>query len=199
MQIFTKGVRYVILSAVVTLGFFRDNALWVFLVLATLVGLLWLIRKTISGHHRLKSWQKEKMIALKESAAKRRQERAKHFHQTEKAEVTVNEVDTPQTAVATQKYTELQRAAVRQLNCRITDRIQAVFPEATWEWVSTDPVGVAVGGGEGRIRISRAEAFNFVDISINAAARLKLTYIIVSESNQKNKAHSLQEYCLFCL
>ena len=127
MQIFTKGVRYVVLSAVVTLGFFRDNALWMFLALTALVGLLWLIRKTISGHHRLKSWWKEKMIALKESAAKRRQERAKHFRQTERAEATVNEVDAPQTAVATQKYTELQRAAVRQLNCRITDRIHAVF------------------------------------------------------------------------
>ncbi len=177
MQVFSKAVRYVVISAVAVLGFFRDHPLQIFLALMAVAGVVWFIRKVISCRHRLKAWWQWKMASLEEASAKRRQERAKHYRQKEREKSVVDTENASQPVVAYQEDQQTRKAAVRQLNCRITDRIQAVFPEATWEWVSPDPVGIAVHGGEGRIRISSADAYNYADVSVNAMARLKLTML----------------------
>lgn len=78
----------------------------------------------------------------------------------------------------------MQQAAVRHLNCRITDRIQTVFPDATWDWVCADVAQLALTGGTGRIRIKKADAYNFADVSLNATARLRLTLLQAVELEQ---------------
>lgn len=65
-------------------------------------------------------------------------------------------------------------AALQHTNCRISDKLRSVFPDATWDWVSEEPESIALHGGEGRIRLSGVEEFNYADVKIDAL--LKITF-----------------------
>lgn len=164
MQVFTKAVRYCVLSAVVSFGFFRENPQWIFLGLTGAACLIWLVWKLIRSRSWIKAWWLQRKEEIANSAARRRK---KALSRVAPAEPLWEYRPGPR----------MQEAAVRHLNCRITDRIQSVYPQATCEWVSPNSAEIAMQGGEGRIRISGAGTFDHADVAVNAMARLKLTLL----------------------
>lgn len=180
MQVFTKAVRFCVLSAVAAFGFFRKNALWVFLWLCTLALSIWLIRRMLQYRSQIRAWWERKMEKLRKASEQRAA--AKHYRQREREQRQPEPIW--QSAPEYPPDLKMQQAAVRHLNCRITDRIQSVFPDATWDWVGADVAQLALTGGTGRIRIKKAEAYNFADVSLNAAARLRLTLLQAVELEQ---------------
>jgi hypothetical protein len=57
------------------------------------------------------------------------------------------------------------------LNCRITDKLRAVFPDATWRWQEKTPELIA-RGGTGRIRIEDAGEYTHADVTVDSFFRI---------------------------
>ena len=65
------------------------------------------------------------------------------------------------------------------LNGRITAQLQAVFPEATWQWQTEDPARVAQGG-MGRILLYGAGAYTHADVTVDVYYRVSLEMLSVT-------------------
>lgn len=177
MQIFTKMVRGLITTALVAFSFFKEHVLEImavaFLVALTII----VVRKVVTSRHqiaakwyRAKEWLSEKLEASKN---------ARHFAQQRYREekVVPHEVEKEQQAPVKPVNAEEERAAVRHLNCRITEHIKSVYPTATWDWCGGNPVSIAIYGGTGRISISNSGIFNNADVVLNPLGQLQLTML----------------------
>lgn len=155
-----------ILSVAVSLVFFKEqaSAMMAVLLFVLLIGMA--INAVAKNHTKLK-WQWSR---LKTTAERKRN--AKHFRYCAEPEQDV----------------QMQSAAVRHLNCRITDRIQAVYPNATWEWVSSNSSVIAVNGGVGRIRVMSADNYDFADVAVNTMSKLRLTLLQTMEAEPKMRS-----------
>lgn len=58
-------------------------------------------------------------------------------------------------------------AALQHTNCRISDKLRSVYPDAVWEWASEAPESIALKGGEGRIHLSGTGEYNYADVTID--------------------------------
>ncbi|MCL2816112.1 MAG: hypothetical protein FWD23_16080 [Oscillospiraceae bacterium] len=85
-------------------------------------------------------------------------------------------------------------ALLLHLNCRISDYIKSVYPEATWEWVTENPETLATDCGTGRIRLYGAADFNYADVAFDRLARIKCEMVrIVSFDDLKKDGKPEQE------
>lgn len=64
------------------------------------------------------------------------------------------------------------QAALRQMNCRVRDKLQSVYPDATWAWVTDAPEQLALQGGCGRIRLSDAGEYNYADVNFDTLGNI---------------------------
>ena len=58
------------------------------------------------------------------------------------------------------------------VNHRISARLSAVQPDATWEWCVGDPVSLIRSGGTGRIRVFGISGYDYADVRIDQHANL---------------------------
>lgn len=65
------------------------------------------------------------------------------------------------------------------VNHRISARLLAAHPDATWEWCVKDPVQLICKGGTGRIRVFGIPDYDYADIRIDQHANLDCNLIRV--------------------
>lgn len=61
---------------------------------------------------------------------------------------------------------------LRHVNHRILARLQAVYPDASWEWCVKDPVRLICKGGLGRIRVYGVDGYDYADIRVDRYGNL---------------------------
>ncbi len=71
------------------------------------------------------------------------------------------------------------RVLLRHVNYRISEYLQSVYPEATWEWREEFPERIAAKGGTGRIKLFGVNGFNFADVTFDQNAGIDCSLINV--------------------
>lgn len=61
---------------------------------------------------------------------------------------------------------------LRHASHRISARLKAVYPDATWEWCTDHPEQIVAKGGIGRIRLHSAGNFNYAEVTLDQDARI---------------------------
>lgn len=61
---------------------------------------------------------------------------------------------------------------LRHASHRISASLQAVYPNATWEWCTDDPERIVAKGGVGRIRLHGAADYNYAEITMDQDAKI---------------------------
>jgi hypothetical protein len=85
-------------------------------------------------------------------------------------------------------------ALLLHLNCRISDYLKSVYPEATWEWLTENPVTLATDGGTGSIQLYGIPDFNYADVAFDHLARINCKMIrIVSFDDLKKNSEPVPE------
>lgn len=76
------------------------------------------------------------------------------------------------------------------VNHRISARLQAAHPDATWEWCVKDPVQLICKGGTGRIRVFGIPDYDYADIRIDQHANLgcNLVRVVPLDGNEDDNA-----------
>ena len=69
---------------------------------------------------------------------------------------------------------------IRQVNCRITEQLKTTYPAVSWIWIKRPTAAELCKGGAWRIRVANAEPFNFGEVAISKAAKLKITMLQAS-------------------
>lgn len=72
-----------------------------------------------------------------------------------------------------------ERALIRHINYRITDKLRSLYSEAFWEWDEKPTVSFITEGGCRRIRVSNAEEFNFAEVTIDKYSKISLNLLKV--------------------
>lgn len=73
--------------------------------------------------------------------------------------------------VQAEQDTSTDKLLLGHLNCRITDKLKAVFPDAAWQWQEESPEHIAKGG-TGRIRIEGADEYGNADVTVDKYFRI---------------------------
>ncbi len=60
-----------------------------------------------------------------------------------------------------------EQLLLRHVNHRISARLQAVYPDASWAWCVKDPVRLICKGGTGRIRVHNIPNYEFADVRVD--------------------------------
>jgi len=83
-----------------------------------------------------------------------------------------------------------ENALLLHLNCRISDYLKSVYPEATWEWITETPETLATEGGTGEIRLFGVPDFNYAEIAFDKLARIdcRMIRIVSFDDLKKNGA-----------
>lgn len=61
---------------------------------------------------------------------------------------------------------------LRHANHRISASLKAVYPDATWEWCTSDPAKVVAKGGVGRIRLHGVPEYNYAEVATDQEASI---------------------------
>lgn len=61
---------------------------------------------------------------------------------------------------------------LRHASHRISAKIKAVYPDATWEWCTDHPEKLVAKGGVGRIRLHSAGDYHFAEVTLDQDARI---------------------------
>lgn len=83
------------------------------------------------------------------------------------------------------KSESLESVLVRQVNCRITERLKPYYPDSNWEWVDANPAELVAVGGIGRIQIFDAEAYNFVDVVFDRRGDITFNMVRIVPLDQR--------------
>lgn len=79
----------------------------------------------------------------------------------------------------------------RQLNTKITEKLQTLYPDASWSWISSKerPSALANGCAAGRIKIMNAQEYNQAEVNFlaNGQIEIKMMAIKSFEEIQANK------------
>lgn len=62
---------------------------------------------------------------------------------------------------------------LRHVNYRVTAYLQALYPDATWEWQETYPERIIANSGTARIRIFNAADYNYADVTFDRNAKIE--------------------------
>jgi len=63
---------------------------------------------------------------------------------------------------------------------RISDKLRSVFPEASWDWVTTSTDDFVLNGGTTRIKTWGTEAHTHADVTIDRFAQIHLAMLTIS-------------------
>jgi hypothetical protein len=66
---------------------------------------------------------------------------------------------------------------LRHINHRISAQLQAIYPDATWDWQEVDPIKLATNGGIGRIQINGVSDFNFAEVVLDQNAKVECRFL----------------------
>lgn len=70
-----------------------------------------------------------------------------------------------------------EQLLLNHVNYRISARLCAAYPEATWQWCMKNPVRFVCKGGTGRIRVFGIDEYEYADIRIDRRGNLSCSLI----------------------
>ena len=74
---------------------------------------------------------------------------------------------------------EVAQTLLRHINYRISSYLKAAYPDAKWEWLTEEPILLAVQGGTGRLRVHGIPDYNFVDVMLDKKGGLTCSLVKV--------------------
>lgn len=69
---------------------------------------------------------------------------------------------------------------LRHVNCRISEALQSVYPNASWEWTMQNPAAFVVRGGTGRIQVFGVPDYEFADVTLDQNGNFKCSMVTVT-------------------
>lgn len=85
--------------------------------------------------------------------------------------------------------TDAEKLLWRQISYQITDKLQAAFPDATWEFQKHPSMEQLLSGCTIRLRTFHTEDYNFAEVRMNPYGYLELQMLTIS-SLKKSNIHS---------
>lgn len=61
----------------------------------------------------------------------------------------------------------LARLLLCHVNCRVTECLKSVYPNASWEWTMGDPALFIAHGGTGRIQVYGVQDYEYADVTLD--------------------------------
>lgn len=55
---------------------------------------------------------------------------------------------------------------LQHVNCRVSEALQSVYPNVSWEWTMENPAVFVVRGGTGRIQVYGVPDYEFADVML---------------------------------
>lgn len=120
-------------------------------------------------------WLTIVLIRAIRSRLKRRSPKPKRTKKPEEPDTIL-----PILEAAEEQSPENELFLIRQVNCRITEQLKAIYPAVSWIWIKRPTAAELCKGGAWRIRVANAEPFNFGEVAISKAAKLKITMLQAS-------------------
>lgn len=74
----------------------------------------------------------------------------------------------------------LAELLLRHVNCRISEALQSVYPNASWEWTMPNPAIFVVRGGTGRIQVFDVPDYEFADVTLDQNGNFKCAMVTVT-------------------
>lgn len=78
------------------------------------------------------------------------------------------------------KMTGTELSLLRQVNYRITERLEKTYPSAAWLWAGRPSPEELASGGSWRIQLSNAEPYNFGEVSMEKNGAMSITLILAA-------------------
>jgi len=167
-----KDLRILLGIVILVAAFARGNALYVCL---GIVGVGWL------GYV---AWSNRKGIAqfFAHKKAKRNEKKAAAKAKESEAAPTAPkpQEEAPKSSVSP------ERALIRHINHRITDKLRSVYPDAFWNWEEKPTVSFITDGGCRRISVSGAGEYNFAEIKLDKFSNITLDLMKVMPCSEAN-------------
>ena len=69
---------------------------------------------------------------------------------------------------------------LRHVNCRVSEALQSVYPDVSWEWTMENPAIFVVRGGTGRIQVYNVPDYEYADVTIDQSGDLKCAMVKVA-------------------
>lgn len=69
---------------------------------------------------------------------------------------------------------------LRHVNCRVSEALKSVYPNASWEWTMENPTIFVVRGGTGRIQVYGVPDYEYADVTLDQNGNLKCSMVKVS-------------------
>lgn len=73
----------------------------------------------------------------------------------------------------------VEHVLLRHANFRISEYLQSIYPEATWEWREEFPHRIIAKGGAGRIKLFGVKDFNYADVTFDTNAGIDCAFMNV--------------------
>lgn len=83
-------------------------------------------------------------------------------------------------------YITPEQLLLRHVNHRISARLCAVYPDASWKWCVRNPVRFICKGGTGRIRVYGVDDYDYADVRIDRQANLACELIKTVPLNKED-------------
>lgn len=159
-RFFSQAVTFLVVATLVIVAFISGNLQFWLLVGAFGITLVWILLSYTTPH-------KYRPKAVR---AKRRMRR--FLICAIRKNVKSSNVDGG--AGSAESNSEL---LMRHANCRVTEHLKTVFPEATWEWDSNNTEHIIEKGGTGRIRLFNIAEFGYADVTFDNMARISCNFV----------------------
>ena len=161
-KFFSKSLQFLLLATLLLLAFFREPShQWMFIAVfggwAALMLLRLLAGRVLWAGRLLKKAGNGISVMRQKANAERAAKRQEPHH--------------PQMSETSDGDESADRLLLGHLSCRITDKLKAVFPDASWQWQEKNPEQLAKGG-TGRIRIEGADEYTHADVTVDGYFRI---------------------------
>lgn len=80
----------------------------------------------------------------------------------------------------TLENSKLSHLLLCHVNHRITGHIKSIYPDATWKWTVSNPIGIMTNSGIGRIELFGVKDYNFADITFDNDANIEFSLLKVT-------------------
>lgn len=174
-----KDVRILLGIVILVAAFVRGTALYICL---GVVGAGWL------GYI---AWCNRRSIAeyFAKSKAESKAKNAAKAVKTEPApEACETKEEQPRSSVCP------ERALIRHINHRITDKLRSVYPDAFWDWAEKPTVSFITEGGSRRITVSGAGEYNFAEVKLDRFSNITLDLMKVIPCSKANPDEVVTDY-----
>lgn len=87
-----------------------------------------------------------------------------------------------------------ERALIRHINHRITDKLRSAYPNAFWDWAEKPTVSFITEGGSRRITVTGAGEFNYAEIKLDRFSNITLDLMKVIPCEKANPDEVVTDY-----